>query len=243
MLIGITLGVTSGSAFNTLLAALSFHQFFEVGGAHSAGPGWRPECAGRASVLGPARCRCSAQVVRLATSCRAGGAPRPGPATPEPLPAAPPPAPVLQGFAIGAAVVDSGLGVMKSVIMGLAYAVTTPTGIAIGEGACSRLGRTRVQFSGQHPAAFESFSLPLQPVHPPSLTPPTILTAHATTGIGMRESFNQNSETTLYVEGIFDSISTGILIYVSTARRPAANSTLLPTAPPGWGPLLGSPAM
>lgn len=30
MLIGITLGVTGGSAFNTLLAALSFHQFFEV---------------------------------------------------------------------------------------------------------------------------------------------------------------------------------------------------------------------
>lgn len=33
----------------------------------------------------------------------------------------------------------------------------------------------------------------------------------------MRESFNQNAETTLFVEGIFDSISTGILIYVSTA--------------------------
>ncbi len=31
----------------------------------------------------------------------------------------------------------------------------------------------------------------------------------------MRESFNENSETTLFVEGIFDSISTGILIYVS----------------------------
>ncbi len=30
----------------------------------------------------------------------------------------------------------------------------------------------------------------------------------------MRESFNQNSTTTLLVEGIFDSISTGILIYV-----------------------------
>ncbi|KAL4452479.1 hypothetical protein ABPG75_008141 [Micractinium tetrahymenae] len=97
VLIGITLGVTGGSAFNTLLAALSFHQFFE-------------------------------------------------------------------GFAIGAAVVDSGLGAVKSMIMGLAYAVTTPTGIAIG--------------------------------------------------IGMRESFNQNAETTLFVEGIFDSISTGILIYV-----------------------------
>lgn len=97
VLIGITLGVTGGSAFNTLLAALSFHQFFE-------------------------------------------------------------------GFAIGAAVVDSGLGVAKSLVMGLAYAITTPTGIAIG--------------------------------------------------IGMRESFNQNAETTLFVEGIFDSISTGILIYV-----------------------------
>lgn len=30
----------------------------------------------------------------------------------------------------------------------------------------------------------------------------------------MRESFNQNSTTTLMVEGIFDSVSTGILIYV-----------------------------
>ncbi|KAL4450157.1 hypothetical protein ABPG77_010826 [Micractinium sp. CCAP 211/92] len=97
VLIGISLGVTSGSSFNTLLAALSFHQFFE-------------------------------------------------------------------GFAIGSAVVDSGLGVVKSLIMGLAYAITTPVGIAIG--------------------------------------------------IGMRESFNENSETTLFVEGIFDSISTGILIYV-----------------------------
>ncbi|PSC72115.1 Zinc transporter 5 [Micractinium conductrix] len=97
VLIGITLGVTTGSAFRTLLVALAFHQFFE-------------------------------------------------------------------GFAIGAAVVDSGLGVMKSLLMGMAYAVTTPIGIAVG--------------------------------------------------IGMRESFNQNAETTLLTEGIFDSISTGILIYV-----------------------------
>lgn len=42
--------------------------------------------------------------------------------------------PTPQGFAIGAAVVDSGLGVAKSLVMGLAYAITTPTGIAIGEG-------------------------------------------------------------------------------------------------------------
>ncbi len=41
----------------------------------------------------------------------------------------------LQGFAIGSAVVDSGLGVVKSLIMGLAYAITTPVGIAIGERA------------------------------------------------------------------------------------------------------------
>ncbi|KAL4853107.1 40S ribosomal protein S16 [Chlorella vulgaris] len=97
VLIGITLGVTGGSAFTTLLVALSFHQFFE-------------------------------------------------------------------GFAIGSAVVDAGLGPLRSMLMGLAYAVTTPIGIAIG--------------------------------------------------IGMRESFNQNSTTTLMVEGIFDSVSTGILIYV-----------------------------
>ena len=66
MLIGITLGVTAGSAFDTLLVALAFHQFFE-------------------------------------------------------------------GFAIGSAVVDSGLGVAKSLVAGLAYSVTTPMGIAIGE--------------------------------------------------------------------------------------------------------------
>ena len=66
VLIGITLGVTAGSAFDTLLVALAFHQFFE-------------------------------------------------------------------GFAIGSAVVDSGLGVGKSLIAGLAYSITTPTGIAIGE--------------------------------------------------------------------------------------------------------------
>lgn len=65
MLIGITLGVTGGSAFTTLLVALSFHQFFE-------------------------------------------------------------------GFAIGSAVVDAGLGPLRSMLMGLAYAVTTPIGIAIG---------------------------------------------------------------------------------------------------------------
>lgn len=68
VLIGITLGVTAGEAFNTLLIALSFHQFFE-------------------------------------------------------------------GFAIGSAVVDSGMGAVKSMLMGLAYSVTTPIGIAVGEPA------------------------------------------------------------------------------------------------------------
>ena len=65
-MIGLTLGVTAGTAFLTLLVALSFHQFFE-------------------------------------------------------------------GFAIGAAAVDSGLGLAKSTVMGLAYSATTPAGIAIGE--------------------------------------------------------------------------------------------------------------
>lgn len=58
----------------------------------------------------------------------------------------PPPVLPLQffeGFAIGSAVVDSGLGVMKSCMMGLAYSITTPLGIAIGkwsEGAMVDVG-------------------------------------------------------------------------------------------------------
>ncbi|KAI7846040.1 hypothetical protein COHA_000407 [Chlorella ohadii] len=97
VLIGLTLGVTGGDSFKTLLVALAFHQFFE-------------------------------------------------------------------GFAIGSAVVDSGLGLWKSVMAGAIYSITTPLGIAVG--------------------------------------------------IAVRESFNQNAQTTLLVEGIFDAISTGILIYV-----------------------------
>lgn len=38
-----------------------------------------------------------------------------------------------EGFAIGSAVVDSGLGVMKSMLAGAIYSVTTPLGIAVGE--------------------------------------------------------------------------------------------------------------
>jgi zinc transporter 1/2/3 len=46
-------------------------------------------------------------------------------------------------------------------------------------------------------------ALPLPPPLPPRPA-----------GIGIRKSFNQNATTTLLVEGIFDSVSTGILIYV-----------------------------
>ncbi len=66
VMIGLTLGVASGTGFKTLLVALSFHQFFE-------------------------------------------------------------------GFAIGSAAVDSGLGAVQAGAMGLAFSVTTPAGIAIGE--------------------------------------------------------------------------------------------------------------
>lgn len=38
-----------------------------------------------------------------------------------------------EGFAIGSAVVDSGLGLMKSVLAGAIYSITTPLGIAVGE--------------------------------------------------------------------------------------------------------------
>ena len=67
-MIGLTLGVTAGTSFLTLLVALCFHQFFE-------------------------------------------------------------------GLAIGTAAVDAGLGSGKTTILGLAYSVTTPVGIAIG-GCC-----------------------------------------------------------------------------------------------------------
>jgi zinc transporter 1/2/3 len=65
-MIGLTLGVASGTSFDTLLAALSFHQLFE-------------------------------------------------------------------GFALGSAAVDAGLSSLKCSLLGLAYSVTTPVGIAIGE--------------------------------------------------------------------------------------------------------------
>ncbi|KAI3423948.1 hypothetical protein D9Q98_009782 [Chlorella vulgaris] len=65
IMIGLTLGVTSGTSFTTLLVALSFHQFFE-------------------------------------------------------------------GFAIGSAAVDSGLGAVQACAMGLVFSVTTPAGIAVG---------------------------------------------------------------------------------------------------------------
>lgn len=45
-----------------------------------------------------------------------------------------------------------------------------------------------------------------------SACPPVCPTRAA--GIGVHESFNHNSTTALYVEGILDSLSTGILIYV-----------------------------
>jgi hypothetical protein len=70
-MIGLTLGVTSGTSFTTLLVALSFHQFFE-------------------------------------------------------------------GFAIGSAAVDSGLGAVQACAMGLVFSITTPAGIAVGE-ACRLL--------------------------------------------------------------------------------------------------------
>lgn len=97
IMIGLTLGVTAGSGFTTLLVALCLHQFFE-------------------------------------------------------------------GLAIGSAAVDGGLSFKKIFVLGVAYSVSTPIGTAIG--------------------------------------------------IGIRESFNSNATTTLYATGIFDALSTGILLYV-----------------------------
>lgn len=76
VMIGLTLGVTSGTSFTTLLVALSFHQFFE-------------------------------------------------------------------GFAIGSAAVDSGLGAVQACAMGLVFSVTTPAGIAVGEARGLLLGAGR----------------------------------------------------------------------------------------------------
>lgn len=69
-----------------------------------------------------------------------------------------------EGFAIGSASVDTGLGWAKSAVLVGIYSLTTPVGIAIG--------------------------------------------------IGIRETFNENSAEALMVEGILDAISAGILIYV-----------------------------
>ncbi|KDD74441.1 ZIP Zinc transporter [Helicosporidium sp. ATCC 50920] len=108
VIIGLTLGVTSGSAFNTLLIALCFHQFFE-------------------------------------------------------------------GFALGFAAVSSQLATLKMAAIGAVYALSTPIGIGIG--------------------------------------------------IGVRSSYNQNAQSTLYVQGIFDSFSAGILIYVGLVQLLNAHMT------------------
>lgn len=101
VVIGITLGVTTGSQFTTLLIVLSFHQFFE-------------------------------------------------------------------GFAIGFTAVDARLSGMKIAVLGAVYALTTPIGVAIG--------------------------------------------------IGIRNTYNGNDSTTLLVQGTFDAISGGILIYVALVQ-------------------------
>jgi zinc transporter 1/2/3 len=97
VLIGVSLGVASGSAFVTLLIALSFHQAFE-------------------------------------------------------------------GFAIGSAAVDAGLPHRRALALGALYAVATPVGIAVG--------------------------------------------------IGARLSYRANAAAALLTEGVLDSVSAGILIYV-----------------------------
>lgn len=101
VVIGITLGVTTGSSFTTLLIVLSFHQFFE-------------------------------------------------------------------GFAIGFTAVDARLNKLRLALVGIVYALTTPIGVAIG--------------------------------------------------IGIRTTYNENSDDALFVQGTFDSISAGILIYVALVQ-------------------------
>ena len=97
VLVGITLGVTAGSAFRTLIVALSFHQFFE-------------------------------------------------------------------GFAIVGTAVDAGLSLKKLVLLAGLFSVTTPAGVAVG--------------------------------------------------IAIRQGYNASDTGALLVQGIFDAVSAGILIYV-----------------------------
>ncbi|RMZ52182.1 hypothetical protein APUTEX25_001572 [Auxenochlorella protothecoides] len=101
VVIGITLGVSTGAQFKTLMIVLSFHQFFE-------------------------------------------------------------------GFAIGFTAVDARLNGLKLFVVGLIYSLTTPIGVAIG--------------------------------------------------IGIRQTYNGNDATTLLVQGIFDAVSAGILIYVALVQ-------------------------
>jgi hypothetical protein len=44
----------------------------------------------------------------------------------------------LEGFALGSAVVDAGIGNIKAYMMALFYSLSTPLGIAIGEAPPSR---------------------------------------------------------------------------------------------------------
>jgi len=121
-----------------------------------------------------------------------------------------------EGFAIGSAVVDSGLGLWKSVMAGAIYSITTPLGIAVGEpqrwaaGSWGPYAGRQVPW-GRIVHTHVMSAQRLVPERPDTKSMHPWLAAHPSSppGIAVRESFNQNAQTTLLVEGIFDAISTG----------------------------------
>lgn len=106
VMIGLSLGVADGSAFTTLLIALSFHQV-------TARPPARP----------PPCCMCSGAACPTAY-CRASKLPLPLAAHSR--------LQFFEGWAIGSAAVDAGISSAKATLLGVVYSLTTPCGIAVG---------------------------------------------------------------------------------------------------------------
>ena len=112
-MIGLSLGVTGGTAFNSLLAALSFHQARGVRGVKA--PSW---------------CRLS-QLARGAAPGAHAAAPL-ARHTPPSSPAPSRPVQFFEGLALGSAAVQAGIATRKALLLGLVYSLSTPLGTAIG---------------------------------------------------------------------------------------------------------------
>lgn len=191
VMIGLTLGVASGPPFKTLLMALSLHQ---VGTGHER--------------RGLGCCAAALFGVRTAA---VGTCPSRASSAGPPSSSSAPPAQLFEGFAIGSAAVDSGLGAARSAALGLAFSVTTPIGIVAG-GCELRAGRRAgcargVRFAGLQgavPRCLRPRSPLLPCLHLPSLG----------AGIVLRESVSRSAALALLASGLFDALSAGVLIYV-----------------------------